>query len=533
MAPTRDQLVTWRGLWSAVASGEKVDDFLLPGSVGLIQHGLFPNLWQQNRGDQIMFEAQDVGRGGNIQPNCRVPGSETLTNRAYINELVEAYATAYPDERDRVEQFQLEWNGRVEDEDRPDKNFNNGELRNIREFIKYLANNGRTEWFDRLVPAEVASLGDLRLISNVNKATDSQSRYQTSLRNGIEFKDPADLSPHSGASKGGWSEIGGYANDIAETIKNGQKVRDAQKDRIADLPKELENARKAAKHFRAENAAVQNRTFNWAVQHGDLDEYIRLSPNYNSSLGWVVNPFGRVVREDGQQVVRAPAGDRELTLHREIERRIQHLENDQLTREVAARTDRTNRQIAELRELFFRGRDLVDRLAGVHDPERGWNVAWMDAWDNLTEGFALIDLVVTPSTPIQRTEAVVDDLHQVVRNIALAKLDLPGKYDLPLLTFAFFVVAVGFWLVVSLGLTGNSNSNWVPAVLLGLVSAWIFHGMLNRVAVQYRRTPFYLLMGFVFILVAIVVVASNIQSDMITDELRQRQDAFDRALGIK
>lgn len=505
-----EQLRAFYGFVVPVWTGEKTDDVLLSAAANLIQQGLFPNLWQQNRNDQAMYEAQDVDSNGNIRANCKVPGSESRTNRAYINELIESYATLYPDERDDVEKYQLEWNGRVEGDDRPEKSFNISELRSIREFGRHLIKNSRTEEFYKLVPAKVISIGDLRLISNVNKATESQSRHQAALRNGSEFKDPQDLSPISGNWKGGWSEIGGYANDLAETIKTGQKFRDAKKDRIRDLPDELEKTRKNAKHFKAENAAVQNRTFDFAVRHGDLDEYVRLSPNYRD--GWVKIPRGIDPSDEAK-----------------IERRIQRLENDQLTREVADLTRKSNREIAELRELFFRSRDLIDRLAGESGPERSWGLRWMDAWQYLTEGFELIDRIAIPSSREQYREEAVTAIHRATEGVALSELGFPGKKNLTIITAIFFGIAFGA--VVIWNTQFNNDPLHGHAAAIAAIAALVFHyGFLRPAVSRYSYRPVYILLAVVAISLVLVVGIGNIQRDGITQKYEQHFQNLRNAL---
>lgn len=503
--------------WALVVSaftGEKLEDASYQAARAV---GAFANLSQQQRSTVALKASGD----------CQVPGYTHLSNRGYIRRLIHEYVLTMPDPLDPTidedeakkrqrarDELYPAWDGNVLEIDLrsgtrsvlpdPDDRFNTSDIRAIREFGKRLIERNERAWLERLVQPEIWAIGDIKQIADFSKVTEAQSAHQRVLRNhDEEYKDAKDLGLY-GPWKGSWGEVASLLSALRTNSQKIWGVRNAQLARSDDLEKESDSARRAVSQIKAEDVAIQVLTFQFATSYGDISEYVRLSPNYDDKIGWVRIPKALTHDQRGH-----------------VQGRINKLKKDPLTHTVAAATGRTLDEIASLRELFFRSHEMVRRIS------EGWDIPWTKAWDHLTEGRTLIDLVLEPSGTRQMLAMTRQSADKGVHKLAGARIDLPGKmFDARLVT----LIAFGLIFMTVLGFNiwafGTTHGGW--AFLVALVLTVVFDRTIGMAIKQESSRQFYAMIGGLFLLILVVVVVGGWQRDGINNERRQETENFNR-----
>lgn len=473
--------------YEVTVNDKKWDDGSLQALLAMARLVSFTTPEQRKEDNEIVLKPNDP---------CRLPGGAGWNNREFFNILIsEAQATASPDDQAKLEKWKLFGYPAAENK------FSVGELRGLREFNKWLIMEGSPilpRFFNRMV----WSLGDLKLLADFGKTHTAQNAVQSSLRNGSEFdkKDKGNFAPYGGPG-GGWkdarSAIVEYADMLRVTSDKLYALRDAQKSARSpeahkDLHKKAASAKLETKSFVAEDAAIDNRTFRWDLEHGDLSEYVRMSDNYDKDTGWIKIPDGLTSSQ-----------------LEHVERRVSRLVSDPQTTVLAGRMGRSPREVAIFRECYFRSKPRVDAVSN------DLVISWNDSWDNLTNGPKLVDLIMTP-TSSQRGEMFVRDLDRGVRGFADVRTDLPGKmFDARIVTITAFGVAWGLLMLLSMWLFQESSPGVTFA--LALITAVAFNAALGH-SVNFSPRLFYGLMVALPVLLLVLVLVNNANGARIQQE---------------
>lgn len=491
-------------------------------------------MWQHG-GDPVALKAAN---------SSKVAGFTTLSNRGYIRKLVREYWLTMPDpaepgitpeeaarrRQDREKLFPS-WDGVIYDTtgnqiDTEDK-FNTSDLRAIREFGKRLIDRDERTWWVRLFQADNWAVGDIEVLLDFKKVNDAQSAHRNSLRLGTEFKD--DKSRDLGLY-GGWKNEWGLTHQTPTAlVKTHEKVSDLRRLQLAHDPKfndEADKAQGSVSNFSVEDSVLDNPAFLFALQHGDIREFARLSPLWDNSVNWVRAPEENELPDESDGITRRnlrqyfpnavierARGNRSKVLRALglSERDVPHFEATFMV---------TIEQLGLLSEVMYRHPDRVTRLS------RNWEIGWSAVWDHFGDGGRLIDFIRAPKGHGQMGIMSLDSGYNFLRGVWNFTIDLPGKVaDAKLVTtLVTFLVSATFFGWLQIALTGGFDV--VATLLLAVLTTYTYRNLVIRSQGMRTRRLFLALVALM--LIAVCTVPGAARNQRLEIQQNETQQMVDR-----